>query len=120
MNVRLITAAGEATGEIVDSAAGRDLISLLPVTVDMAELFGREQAGPLPRDLADAAEGQLTYSVAEIGYWPPSHDLVVFFADTAGGNDIPAPGNVHLGTITSGLDVIATAGEKCTITIQEV
>ena len=120
MKIRLILNNGEATGEIDDTRTGRDLIDLLPVTVQTAELFGREQAGPLPRDLVDAVQGQLTYAVGEIGYWPPTHDIVFFFADTQGGNDIPAPGNVHLGVVTAGLHLLAGAGESLSVTIERV
>lgn len=119
MNIRLTTPNGAATGRIDDSPAGRDLLSLLPLTLDMAELFSREKVSALPRALTSASEGQTTYSVAEIGYWPPTHDIVFFHADTPGGNDIPAPGNVHLGTITSGLDLLAAAGTSFTLTIEQ-
>lgn len=120
MKIRLITDSGEATGEIDDNVAGRDLISLLPVTLTMYDLFGREKPGPLPRELAGASEGQLTYFVSQIGYWAPSRDIVLCYSGGDGNFEIPAPGLVHLGTITEGLEVIAAAGDSFTLTIERV
>jgi hypothetical protein len=118
MKIRITLPTGEATGEIEDSAVGRDLITLLPVTLDMYDLFEREKPGPLPRELAGVTVTVLTYAVGQIGYWPPSHDIIFFTADD-GKLEIPEPGIVHLGTITSGLDAIASAGESFKLTIEK-
>ncbi|MBF0722148.1 cyclophilin-like fold protein [Sanguibacter inulinus] len=117
MKIRLSLPGGEATGEIVDSVAGRDLVSLLPVTVEMYDLFDREKPGPLPRALDGVTETALTYAVGQIGYWAPSHDIIFFTADD-GKLEIPEPGIVHLGTVTSGLETIAAAGDSFTMTIE--
>jgi hypothetical protein len=118
MRIRIILDSGEATGEIDDSVAGRDLISLLPLTLNMYDLFGREKPGLLPRQLTGTSDGLLSYAVGQIGYWPPSHDIIFFTVDD-GKLEIPAPGIVHLGTVTSGLEIIAAAGESFTLKIEE-
>ena len=119
MKIRLSMHSGEATGEIVDSVTGRDFISLLPLTLTMYDLFGREKPGPLPRELTGAVEGELTYAVAQIGYWPPTRDIVFFYAGSSDNLDLPAPGIVPLGTVTEGLIVIAAAGDPFTLTIEK-
>ncbi|WP_054940677.1 cyclophilin-like fold protein [Paenibacillus ihuae] len=118
MKVRITLPAGEATGEIEDTAPGRDLISLLPLTLDMYDLFAREKPGLLPRELDGVTETMLTYTVGQIPYWQPSHDIVFCFADDENNNEIPEPGIVHLGTITSGLEHIASAGDSFKLTIE--
>ena len=119
MKIQITLPDGEATGEIVDSAAGHELMALLPVTIEMYDLFEREKPGPLPRPLVTATDTMLNYSVGQIGYWADSHDIIFFTADD-GKLEIPEPGIVHLGTVTSGLEIIADAGDAFTITIDKL
>ncbi|MBT2533752.1 hypothetical protein J7E83_16800 [Arthrobacter sp. ISL-48] len=118
MNIRITLPNGEATGEIIDSPAGRELSSVLPLTLTMGDLFEREKMGPLPEALANVADTVEAYTVGQIAYWAPSQDIVFFYADT-GDLSIPEPGIVHLGTITTGLDLIAAAGDPFTMTIEK-
>ena len=78
MNIRITLPNGEATGEIIDSPAGREFASALPLTLTLGDLFEREKIGPLPRNLANVTETVEAYTVGQIAYWPPSQDLVFF------------------------------------------
>ena len=60
MKIRITLPTGAATGEIEDSPVGRDLITLLPVTLDMYDLFEREKPGP--RTSSPAARRASTWS----------------------------------------------------------
>src|SRR3954468_25017640 len=102
------TAAITKPGALEDNAAARDLVTLLPVTVAMGDLFGREKPGPLPRALTGDVEPDFTYRVGQIAYWPPGRDIFVVY--DGGGLRVPSPGLIELGTVDSGLDVIAEAG----------
>lgn len=65
-----------------DSAAARDLLAQLPVTVDMVDHGGVEKTGPLPRPLS--LEGQpdgADPAVGDLGYYAPGHDLVLYYGD---------------------------------------
>jgi hypothetical protein len=108
--------ANHVTATLHNNPTARDLASLLPVTVHMGDLFGREKAGPLPRELADSRP-QFTYRIGDIGYWSPSRDIALLYADDAN-NSIPTPGIIPVATIDSGLDVIASAGADFTMTIE--
>lgn len=88
----------------------------------------RDRRHPLPAATSSACcpspstdgvtETQLSYSIGQIAYWAPSHDIVFCYADDdATDNQIPEPGIVHLGTVTSGLEHIASAGNSFTLTI---
>ena len=117
--VRLELAIGNsvATATLADSTAARDFASMLPLTVSMHDLFGREKPGELPRPLElEGTTREYDYEVGEIAYWSPDRDLVIFYADD--GQKIPAPGLVRLGIITSGLDVIGSAGDDFELTIR--
>ena len=115
MRIRLSVGDQEAVGTLDDNPAARDLLSLLPLTVPMGELFGREKPGPLPRALTGDVEPAFTYRVGQIAYWAPGRDIFVVYAGD--GLPVPSPGLVALGSVESGLDVIATAGDDFDMTI---
>jgi hypothetical protein len=65
-----------------DSAAARDLLDLLPVTVDMVDHGGVEKTGPLPSALS--LEGQpdgADPDTGDLGYYAPGRDLVLYYGD---------------------------------------
>ncbi len=115
VQVRLSIGDREAIGTLHDNPAARDLVSLLPLTVPMSDLLGREKPGPLPRALTGEVEPVFTYRVGQIGYWPPGRDIFVVY--DGDGLQVPSPGLVPLGTVDSGLDVVATAGDDFDMTI---
>lgn len=115
MTIRLTVGDQTAAASLNDTATARDFATLLPLTLDMHDLFGREKPGALPRSLT-AGNGQSTYEVGDIGYWAPNHDIAIFYDHD--GQHIPSPGIVIIGTVTSGIDVIADAGNSFQLTIE--
>ncbi|MGH9025769.1 MAG: cyclophilin-like fold protein [Acidimicrobiia bacterium] len=118
MRIRLTNGDQSATVTLLDNATARDFASLLPFTLTMHDLFGREKAGPLPRALASDGEPQSTYRVGDVGYWSPSNDLAIYYDDD--GETIPSPGIIMIGTVDSGLDVIASVDDSFQLTIDAV
>ncbi|MDV7090408.1 cyclophilin-like fold protein [Rhodococcus opacus] len=114
MQIRLRIGASEATARLYDNATARDFASLLPVTITLHDLGGREKAGPLPRELADG-RGQSSYRAGQLGYWAPSNDLAIYYRED--GFTIPDPGIVMIGEIDTGLDAITDADGTDTLTI---
>ncbi|WP_039797560.1 cyclophilin-like fold protein [Nocardia araoensis] len=114
MQIRLSTGAGEVTARVYDNATARDFASLLPLTLDVHDLGGREKAGTLPRELA-AGQGQSGYRAGQLGYWAPSHDLAVYYLED--GFRVPSPGIVMIGEIETGLDAITAESAGATLTI---
>lgn len=67
---------------IFDSAAGRDLIAQLPLTIDMVDHGSVEKTGPLPAPLSrngqpDGADP----GIGDVGYYAPGNDLVFYYGD---------------------------------------
>jgi hypothetical protein len=116
--IRLKVGDSVATATLMDNETAQDFASLLPVSLDMHDLFGREKPGRLPRALTDSDDHQLSYEVGDVSYWPPAHDLAIFYADD--GKSIPSPGLIPLGRIDSGLDLIASAGDAFRMTIERI
>jgi hypothetical protein len=67
-----------------DTAAARDLLTQLPARLRMRDHGGVEKTGPLERALTvtDEAEGA-DPGVADLGYYAPGHDLVLYYGDQA-------------------------------------
>jgi hypothetical protein len=67
---------------IFDSAAGRDLIAQLPLTVDMVDHGAVEKTGPLPAPLSlDGQPEGADPDVGDVGYYAPGNDLVLYYGD---------------------------------------
>ena len=70
----------EAT--LTDSAAARDLVAQLPVTVAMVDHGGVEKTGPLPAPLSLKGQPEgADPDVGDLGYYAPGNDLVLYYGD---------------------------------------
>jgi hypothetical protein len=98
--IRIRIGARTLTATMARNATARDFVSLLPLTLRMSDLFGREKAGPLPRALARGGRPRHTYSVGDIIYWSPGPDVAVYYR--RGESAIPDPGIVLLARLDSG------------------
>ena len=67
---------------IFDSAAGRDLITQLPLTLDMVDHGSVEKTGPLPSPLSlDGQPDGADPDIGDVGYYAPGNDLVFYYGD---------------------------------------
>jgi hypothetical protein len=67
---------------IFDSAAGRDLLAQLPLTVDMVDHGAVEKTGPLPSPLSlDGQPDGADPDMGDVGYYAPGNDLVLYYGD---------------------------------------
>ena len=96
------------TATLSDSETARDFISLLPLTLTMNDLFGREKFGRLPRAISTEGERAHTYEDGEIAYWSPGPDVAVYYRQ--GGQKIPDPGIIVIGRIESGVEALNVPG----------
>ena len=53
MKIRLTVNGKAITATLIDSETTRDFVSLLPLTLTMGDLFGREKYGRLPRAISE-------------------------------------------------------------------
>ena len=91
-----------------DNETTRDFVSLLPLTLTMSDLFGREKYGHLPRAIADGGKRQFTYEVGQLIYWSPGPDVAVYYRDD--GEKIPSPGIIVIGKVDSGIAALNVPG----------
>src|SRR4051812_9037231 len=70
----------EAT--LADSAAARDLVDQLPVTITMRDHGAVEKTGPLPAPLClDGQPDGADPDVGDVGYYAPGNDFVLYYGD---------------------------------------
>ncbi len=95
----LITVGDQRFAATLDnSAASRDLLAQLPVTVAMTDHGGVEKTGRLPRSLSTDGQPDVgDPAVGDIGYFAPGQDLVLYYGDQSA-----YPGIVVLGRMDSG------------------
>ena len=96
-----------------DTAASRDFVSLLPLTLTLEDYNGTEKIGDLPRKLgtSDAPAG-IDPSAGDITYYSPWGNLAIFYKDFE-----YSRGLVRLGRIDSHADTFARRG-TLRVTIQ--
>ncbi|MGW3981899.1 cyclophilin-like fold protein [Streptomyces mirabilis] len=118
MRVRLTAGDTVLEATLDDNETARDFASLLPLRLQMNDLFQREKYGHLPRSLAAGGMPQFSYEIGNIGYWSPGPDVAIFYDHD--GRSVPAPGIVILGEIDSGADVFKEYDSTVDVTIEAV
>ena len=108
MKIRLKIKDRVLSATLVDSKTTRDFVSLLPLTLTMNDLFGREKYGHLPRELSEGGERTHTYEVGEVVYWSPGPDVAIFYRHDR--QSIPDPGIIVIGKIDSGVEALNLDG----------
>jgi hypothetical protein len=107
---------GLATATLDDTPPAREFAAMLPLQLKLHDPMGQAKSGPLPRPLdAAGVERVLDPAVGEIYYSAPSSTFAIFYDDL--GQSIPDPGLVRLGTVDTGTDRIAEAGNRFTVQI---
>ncbi|MCD4523378.1 cyclophilin-like fold protein [Nocardioides sp. cx-173] len=100
---------------LTESAATRDLVAQLPVTIEMVDHGGVEKTGPLPAPLAlDGQPDGADPDIGDVGYYAPGSDLVLYYGDQS-----YFPGIVVLGRLGGGAaEQIASIEGPVTATIE--
>ncbi|MFJ9380916.1 cyclophilin-like fold protein [Streptomyces sp. NPDC101455] len=103
MRIRLTAEETVLEATLDDNRTAHDFASLLPLTLRMNDLRGREKYGRLPRPLTGVGPRRHEFETGDIVYWSPGPDVAFFYAHE--GPSVPDPGIVLLGRIDSGADV---------------
>ena len=98
MKIRLRVEKKTLTATLIDSETTRDFVSLLPLTITMNDLLGREKYGHLPRAISGRGERRRSYDVGDVIYWSPGPDVAIYYRHD--GEAIPPPGVIVIGSLT--------------------
>jgi hypothetical protein len=79
-----------------DSAAGRDLLSQLPQTIEMRDHGGVEKTGPLRSPLSlDGQPDGAGPDIGDVGYYAPGNNFVLYYGDQSYYNGIVVLGHLE-------------------------
>jgi hypothetical protein len=95
---------GKVTAELVDNAATKSLVKMLPLTIEMRDHLRQEKTGNLPSPLPPV-ERQLDFSTGTLGLWNSDH-FVIYYRD----GRVPQPGIILLGRVTGDVSIFDRPG----------
>ncbi len=112
MKIRLTINGKTLTANLNDTAAARDFLALLPLTLTLEDYAATEKIAYLPRKLSTAgAPAGFDPSIGDITYYTPWGNLAIFYRDFR-----YSDGLVSLGRIDSGIEALKMSGPlKATI-----
>lgn len=106
MKIRIAVEGSVITATLFDSAASRDFVSLLPLTLTLKDYAATEKISGLPRRLATrGSPAGIDPSIGDITYYSPWGNLALFYKDSG-----YADGLVKLGTIDAGVEALNRPG----------
>src|SRR5437660_12851214 len=79
MKIRLRIGNSALTATLIDSRAAKDFVALLPLTLTLNDLFGREKFAHLPRAISTEGKRTHIYEVGDIAYWSPGPDVAIYY-----------------------------------------
>ncbi len=115
LDIQLTVGGSTLPGSLEDTAAGRDLASLLPLRLTLSDFHRAERVADLPRrlDIAGAPSGTSVVA-GDIAYYAPWGNLALFYEDAP-----HAEGLVRLGRLDdTAVRVLAALPDAATVTIR--
>ena len=108
MKININVSGETVTATLMDNPTAKDFVSLLPLSMSMKDLFGREKFGQLQKALSGKGPRTNAYEVGDIAYWSPAHDLAIYYHHD--GESIPSPGVIPIAKINAGTEVFNVPG----------
>ncbi len=114
MKIRIKVAGKVIIATVANNETARDFVSVLPLSVSMSDLFGREKYGDLPKALSKNGPSKNSYEVGDIAYWSPDCQFAIYYHQD--GQSIPSPGIIPIARIDAGTEAFNVPGSmKVTI-----
>jgi hypothetical protein len=95
---------GAVKAQLVDNAATRALLRMLPVTIEMRDHLRQEKTGNLPAPLPGVPR-QTEFTVGTLGLWS-NDNFVIYYRD----GRVPLPGISILGRVVGDVAVFDNPG----------
>ncbi len=114
MYIRIATSDTTLSATLDDTAAGRDLAAMLPLTLTLSDFHATEKIADLPGRLStDGSPSAAAARAGDIAYYAPWGNLAIFY------RDFPrSAGLVILGRIDESFAALTRADGEQTVTIE--
>lgn len=107
-NIRITLGDRFVSASLEDSAATRDFVAQLPLTLDLEDYSATEKIAYLPHKLAThGAPSGIDPEVGDVTYYAPWGNLALFYRDFG-----YSEGLVRLGRVTAGLNHLDYSGSR--------
>lgn len=103
--IRIKVGNHELTATLQDNATTRAFVDMLPITLPMLDLYGREMCYRFSEALPTDEVNTCGYEVGEIVYYPPMHSFVILYAQNGERFSMQ-----KLGYIESGIEIFNNIG----------
>jgi hypothetical protein len=117
MTIRIAVEDRVITATLGDNGTARDFAALLPLTLTMNDLFGREKFATLPRAIATAGPRSRTYEVGNVILWSLGPDVAICYRHD--GQTIPSPGSILIAKADAGVQALSVPG-SVKVTIEHI
>ena len=95
--IRIKVGNHELTATLQDNATTRAFVDMLPITLTMLDLYGREMCYRFPDALPTDDVNTCGYEVGEIVYYPPMHSFVILYAQNGERFSMQKLGKINTG-----------------------
>ena len=114
VKIRLITDEEVLTATLIDSAATRDFVAMLPLELTLRDYASTEKVSDLPKRLGtEGSPAGVDPDVGDITYYAPWGNLAIFYRDFG-----YAKGLVKLGRIDSGIEKLGRASGEVVVRVE--
>lgn len=109
--IKITVADKVVTGTLDNSPSAKELAAMLPLSLSMSDLFGREKYAGLPKSISEKSH----YEVGDIAYWAPGKSFVIFYRHDGTAAD---SGISIIGKIDSGVEIFNNGRKPVNVKIE--
>ncbi|MBE6493735.1 MAG: hypothetical protein E7Z84_03890 [Methanosphaera stadtmanae] len=100
--IKLTINSQEATAHMINNPTSDEFLQLLPLELDLKDLFGREKYAQLPKELTSNTPRISTYDVGYIAYYEPTNSIAIYYDDD---NEEISEGIIPIAIIDNNTDI---------------
>lgn len=105
MEVKIKAGGQEWTARLEDNDTSRAIYEMLPLTLPMMDLYGREMCYRFEEELPTSELCSDGYEIGDLAYWPPRHSFVILYKQN--GEEFERQ---HIGHIETGAELFDGMG----------
>lgn len=77
--IKLTVNGHETTAKMIKNPTSDEFLELLPLELELNDLFSREKYAQLPKELTDQTEKINNYEIRYIAYYKPTNSIAIYY-----------------------------------------